>query len=456
MQLFVNNEVKVKTEGFISLINSFLFRQVDNSPLILFRILFGLLIFLECSGSILTGWVKEAFIDPTFTFTFIDFYWLPKLSGLGMYFYFALMALAGLMIMFGCFYQIAIITFFLLWTVAYLTQKSIYNNHYYLLVLLSFIMSFLPANKFLSYDARAKRTSESFVCDQWCIWVLIIQVSIVYIYAGIAKLYPDWLEGRPVEIWFSHRLNYPFIGKLLQLALVKKMVVYGGIFFDLLIVPLLLYRRTRVFGFLLGVFFHLFNSLVFLIGIFPFMMISLNMLFFPGKTIRNFIFRNQFNIQSGEGAYGNNNYLIFAGIVVYFSIQIILPLRHHFYEGNVYWTEEGHRMAWHMMVRNKTGNLYFKIYHPVSKRTWMVFPEKNMSIRQYKSLATSPDMIWQYADFLNKYYKLKGLNEIEIYAIGEVSLNGRRFQPLIDEKINLAKVKWNYFRHSEWILPLLD
>ena len=69
------------------MIERFLFRHIDNSALIVFRIAFGLLIFLEAVGAILTGWVKRTMIDPQFTFSFIGFEWLQPLPGYWMYAY---------------------------------------------------------------------------------------------------------------------------------------------------------------------------------------------------------------------------------------------------------------------------------------------------------------------------------------------------------------------------------
>ena len=126
--------------------NLFLFKKIDIAPLLIFRIFFGILISLECYGAILTGWVKNNLIDPKFTFTFIGFEWLQPLPGNGMYFYFFLIGTLGVFIALGYRYRVSIIAFTLLWTGVYLMQKTSYNNHYYLLALISFIMSFLPAN----------------------------------------------------------------------------------------------------------------------------------------------------------------------------------------------------------------------------------------------------------------------------------------------------------------------
>ena len=47
------------------------FDRVDNSPIVIFRMAFGLLIFAESAGAIATGWVKETFVEPAYTFTVI-------------------------------------------------------------------------------------------------------------------------------------------------------------------------------------------------------------------------------------------------------------------------------------------------------------------------------------------------------------------------------------------------
>ena len=80
---------------------NFLFKPADNSPLVLFRAIFGLLITLEAWGAIATGWVYSAFIEPRMTFPFIDFSWLQPLPGYGMYFYFLLMGSFGIMVKIG-------------------------------------------------------------------------------------------------------------------------------------------------------------------------------------------------------------------------------------------------------------------------------------------------------------------------------------------------------------------
>ncbi|MEJ2585509.1 MAG: HTTM domain-containing protein, partial [Robiginitalea sp.] len=253
------------------MISKLLFSRIDNSPLIAFRIFFGVLISLESFGAILTGWVRRTLVEPDFTFSFIGFEWLQPLPGYGMYFYFALMGLMGIFVTLGYRYRLSMIAFTLLWTGTYLMQKTAYNNHYYLLVLISAIMCFFPANRACSLDSR--RQPEIRKDDMYALvkWVVVLQLFIVYTYAAIAKLYTDWLDFSFISQLMESRADYYLIGPILQQPWVHKAVGIFGIIFDFTVVPLLLYRPTRKWAFAASVFFHLFNSLVFQIGIFPYL-----------------------------------------------------------------------------------------------------------------------------------------------------------------------------------------
>ena len=157
-----------------------LFKNIDNSPLIVFRIFFGFLVACESFGAIATGWVKRVLIDPEFTFSFIGFEWLQPLPGNGMYYYFITMGILGLLVMLGYRYRLAIIAFTLLWAGVYFMQKTAYNNHYYLLLIISFYLIFLPANRYASLDVRLKKVKETLTMPYWISLLFIVQIAILY------------------------------------------------------------------------------------------------------------------------------------------------------------------------------------------------------------------------------------------------------------------------------------
>ncbi len=432
-----------------------LFRPVDNSGIIVLRIIFGFLIFLESGGAIATGWVKETFVEPAFTFTFIDFDWLHPLPGNGMYFYYGVMAIFGLGVMLGLFYRFSISMFTVMWTITYLMQKSHYNNHYYLLILLCSLMILLPANRYFSLDVKRNQKLQSLTCPQWCYWILILQIGIVFTYASIAKMYPDWINGVPVKLWFNSKSSMAIIGPLLKQAWLIPLVVWGGIFFDLLITPLLLWNKTRWIGFICSVFFHGFNSAVFHIGIFPYLMIGLTVLFFPPEFVRKQFLKRKPSVDDSEELSISlpKHHKIWLFIIgIYFLFQIGLPLRHHLFEDNVLWTEEGHRMSWRMMLRSKSGVINFNVKPVGEEKTIRIDPYTILSRNQARKLGARPDMIWQTVQFLKvKYKNDKGYPSI--YVDAKVSLNGRPMVQYIDNTVDLAKVPWEKFKHSDWILP---
>ena len=232
-------------------LQNFLGKQVDNSNLIVFRIGFGFLLVAESWGAMLTGWVRNVFIKPDFTFSYIGFEWLQPLPGDGMYYYFFVMGLFGLFIMLGFAYRLSSVMFFLLWFGSYLMQKSSYNNHYYLLVVLSGLMAFLPANKAYSLDVKLGWTQREDKCDYAYLFLFIAQIGVVYVFASINKIYPDWMQAKPIAIWFQVKRDYFLIGPLLGQKWFQYFIAWGGIIYDGVIFFLLLNARTRKIGFFL-------------------------------------------------------------------------------------------------------------------------------------------------------------------------------------------------------------
>ena len=426
-----------------------LFKAIDNSPLIVFRIFFGFLVACESFGAILTGWVKRVLIDPEFTFSFIGFEWLQPLPGFSMYCYFALMGVFGLAIMLGYRYRIAIIAFTILWGGVYLMQKSSYNNHYYLLLLVSFLMIFLPTNRYASLDVKQNRISEENTMPSWINLLFICQVAIVYFYAAIAKIYPDWLDGTFTKNLLIGTTSKPFFFELFSQKWFYLFIAYAGILFDLLIVPLLLFKKTRTLALIASLIFHVFNSITLQIGIFPFFALTFALFFYEPETIRRLFLRKKPKLEDenlSQNFYGKR--IVYFLMIPYLVIQVILPLRHHFIEGDVLWTEEGHRLSWRMMLRERNGYITIKIKDLKTGTESIYNYHKNLTNKQAQNLATKPDFIWQYCQRIKEEYKGK---PIAIYIDCKNSINRKEYKTLIDPNFDMAKAEWSHFKHNEWI-----
>lgn len=434
--------------------NKLLFQKVDNSSLIIFRIFFGILISLECFGAIATGWVKRNLIDPKYNFPFIDFEWLQPLPGSGMYFYYILMGILGLFIAFGFKYKASIITFTILWTAIYLMQKTAYNNHYYLLILISFLMCFFPAHRSNSIDVKIKPELETNSMYSYIKWVIVLQLFIVYVYASVAKMYGDWLDFSMIKVLMQPKKDYVLVGDVLQQPWVHTFIGTAGILFDLLIIPALLWKPTRKASFLISIFFHLFNSFIFQIGIFPYLALVFSVFFFEPETIRSIFFKSKKPFTSFNKIvvpnYKNNLLLL---IWIYFIVQLLLPVRHYVIEDNVLWTEEGHRMSWRMMLRSRVGKGNFKIVDKNTGQIIKITPKNYLTTSQERKVFAYPDFTWQFAQYLKMDFEIKNIDVAVYLDDSLISINGKPFEPFLDSTTDLAAEPWKRLQHHTWILP---
>ncbi|RYC50902.1 HTTM domain-containing protein [Flagellimonas olearia] len=430
----------------------FLFKKIDNAQLVVFRMFYGLLVSAECYGAIATGWVKRTLIEPKFTFTFIGFEWLQPLPGNGMYIYFAIMGTLGILITLGYKYRFSAFAFALMWTGVYLMQKTSYNNHYYLLMLLAYIMAFLPAHKDASLDAKLNPKLHSFTMPNWVRWIIILQLFIVYTYASVAKLYGDWLDFSIIELLMKSKSDYYLIGELLQEKWVHKIVAFFGIFFDLLIVPALLWKPTRKIAFVMAIFFHLFNSIVFQIGIFPYLSLAFTVFFFEPQTIRNVFLKTKKVVVEQSTTLPKNHKWVLGILGGYFLVQLVLPLRHHAFKDDVLWTEEGHRLSWRMMLRSRSGTIKYTVVNKETGKAININLNDYLTKKQRRRVACYPDFAWQFAQHLKKDYAKKG-EDIQVFVTNTVKINQGEYYEFIDPKVDLASVPWKHLAHNEWIRP---
>lgn len=433
-----------------------LYKPIDNGPLIVFRIFFGVVFVVESFGALFTGWVRTVVVEPQVNFTFIGFEWLQLLMGNYMYVHFALMGIVSVGVALGYKYRWSIISLTVLWGCVYFMQKTSYNNHYYLMWLIALMMCFLPANASHSIDAKQNPQIKTALMPQWCRLIFLVQISCVYIYATIAKFYPDWLDGTFTRNLFIHMKAPEMIRPLFQSHQFHIFIAYAGILYDGLIIPALLWKRTRIPAIIVSVIFHIFNSVTLHIGVFPYFALCFSIFFFPPEKIGALFLRRKYNFDTIEPANDASYKNVFQYFFIpYLALQILLPLRHHLFRGDVLWTEEGHRLSWRMMLRSRSGEARFKV---VEKSTNEVLPFKNSDILTKKQIQrlNTPDMIWQMAQMIQQKFAEEG-KEVAVYVRSSyVSINQKERKVLINQEVDLTQEKWSHFKRHDWILDEND
>ncbi|MDQ3635977.1 MAG: HTTM domain-containing protein [Acidobacteriota bacterium] len=425
-----------------------LFSQVDIASIVFFRISFGLILLWEAYRYISKGWVERLFIEPTFYFSYYGFGWVTPWVGDGMHYHFIVLGVLSFFVMIGFLYRISATLLFLGYAYVFLLDQSNYLNHIYLVCIIAFLMIFIPAHRFFSVDAALFPKIRSETAPAWALWLLRFQVGVPYFFGGIAKINTDWLAGKPFDLWLGKGADLPHVGYIFAHQYLYYFFSYSGLLFDLFIVPLLLWKRTRIFAFLFAILFHLTNSFLFPIGIFPwFMMLATTIYFNPDFPKRIFEYPIVEIEQKKSFDYDFKKKVLVGCLGVFVAFQILMPFRHFFYPGVVHWTEEGHNYSWHMKLRYKVGEARFLV---VDKKTGVkkwIDPESVLNRKQYRKMATSPAMILAFAHHLAKE------GDVEVYADVKAKLNGRSAQRLIDPNVNLAEVEHSIMP-AEWILPL--
>jgi vitamin K-dependent gamma-carboxylase-like protein len=395
---------------------------------------------------------------PAFHFKYYGFEWVEPWRGRGMELHFAGLGVLAFCLMLGLFYRLAATLFFLGFAYVFLLDQAYYLNHFYLIVLLSFVLAVVPAHRALSLDAGRCPHLTAATAPAWALWLLRLQVAIPYFYGGLAKLNADWLRAEPMRAWLAKRAALPLIGPFLETEWAPYLFAYGGLGFDLTVVPALLWRRTRPFAFALAVVFHVLNALLFHIGVFPWLMLAATTLFFPAEWPRRFGLPLAAPVPAPAPVPAGLLSRQRAGMAVlgtYLVVQLLFPLRHLLYPGNVSWTEEGHRFSWHMKLRDKDAAALFQIHDPDEGTTWDVSPAEHLSDRQAEEMADHPDMILQFAHHLAAEARQRGHAKVEVRARVTASLNGRPAQPLVDPEVDLAREPRTLLP-ARWIVPLRE
>lgn len=490
-----------------------LMTPVDASSIAVFRIGFGVITAWGAWRFFQGGFIDH-YIEGNYLFRWWGFSWVHP-HGSAFYVLLVVLGLAGLAAMVGAWYRVSATLVFLATTYLFLIDQAKYLNHVYLECIVALVMIIVPAHATWSVDARRKPWVRSREVPAWSVWLLRFQVGVPYFFAGVAKLNYDWLiRNEPLGEWLLRRTDFPVIGPYFSNDITVRIMAESSTALDLSVPFLLLHRRTRApaFGFALG--FHLMNSRLFSIGVFPWMMILVTTIFFDydwpkrmwatlrrgnrvargaiiaaalvGTFLGGWLPRYQLSpVMMSVTAFGMAFFVfhmlperlrlpaedppdlgrtpwrqytftkaLAVFLVVWMALQLLVPLRHFVIPGNVHWTDEGHRFSWHMLLRQKMGWAIFHIRDPKTGETWTEDLTRHLSHEQVGDMAVRPDMLLQFAHYLDGYYQDLGWEDVEVRVETQAWLNSRIPQPFIDPEVDLSEVRRPLIGPAPWIIPL--
>lgn len=404
---------------------------VSSASLEVLRIVFGLIGAASAARFLAKGWVESLYLAPAQHLTYPGFDWVAPAPGRWAYVHVGVVALAGLAVAAGWRTKLALGVFLVGFAWMELIDAALYLNHYWLVTLLAVLLLALPVGRRWSVDVAVGRVERATAVPAWMVWAARGQVAVVYVFAGIAKLNVDWLvRAEPLGMWLAARTDRPVIGEVLGLAVTAHVAAWVSALFDLTIVGWLLWRRSRAWAYVAVVVFHLGTAMLFQIGLFPWMMIALTPIFFaPTWPERG---------AAPAPVVAPERRWLSPAIAVLVAVNVIVPLRHWAYAGDVRENEVGYYGSFRVMLTEKTGVVTFNLHDPVTGESWTVDPMTVFVPWQVSQLAARADLLVTAGHIVAAQARAAGHEMVEVRADGWVSINGQQRQRTVDPTLDLA------------------
>jgi vitamin K-dependent gamma-carboxylase len=444
----------------------------EAASLAVFRVSWGLLMAAHILSYLTSGRINRQYVDPAVHFHYPGFAWVAPLPEVPMKLLFFGLLLASLGVAAGWFYRFCAGFFFVGITYLLLADAGFYQNHFYLICLIAFWVWVLPLDRastpalpsLTSLDARRRPGLALENLPAWMLWMLRFHLALPYFFGGVAKLNADWLlRAQPLRIWLAEGFDKHLAFDVLSRRELAFGMAWASALFDLSIVPLLLWKRTRVVAMFAALLFHAINHTLFDIGIFPFFMTAGSLLFFepdwPRRLAEWWGGRQARGARPAAARASKKKSAPVAALplaaaspwvirltIAYVAIQLLLPLRHFAIPGNVDWTDEGHRFAWRMKLRDKRGDLRFVAYDP-AKREETLLSNTSLLLNplQHTMMGHDPDFMRQFAHHLKRQLQAGGWPaDVRVRVRCEIAFNGRPVVEQVDPTVDLSEEPWRW------------
>ncbi len=468
----------------------FLYTPINASIVCLFRIIFGLFLTYQIGYYFGIDYTYQFISGPEVLFHYNELsFFKPLPLGLLKFLQVGLLV-AAVGITLGIWYRYAMTYFFIVFTYFSFVDSTLFNNHIYLLSLLSFVMIFIRADTKYCLQIGKKNKENINTLPAWNQYILMFLIALPYFFGGIAKLSYNWLYTNLVsELLSGARDNY--LVQLFSEDILIPFIKYGGLLYDLGIVFLLLFRRTRILGFCLILFFNLTNNSILFddIGIFPFFMICASLLFFNPEKVGSFIdtiFKKKSVEQkltpkerkrlrkeraktvetstiatSEEQATGlnkNQSYrgLVTAALLLFVLFHIIFPFRYHLYTDNPEWTGVASHFSWRMKMQSvQIVTLNFTMQDKATGATGEIGVNTFISQNQSMHIVDRPVNLVLLAKYLKPQIEKKyNIVDPKITADVTVKFNGLPAQQMIFSDVDLTEIDETNYNDLSWIVPL--
>ncbi|KAK2580809.1 hypothetical protein KPH14_011543 [Odynerus spinipes] len=497
-------------ENFVRL----LYRPTDPASLGITRALFGICMVVDVVEERGLADIDIKWGDPwDCHFPLIHGMTPPSLSW--MIVLYGAMWLGAFGLMLGFRFKVACALFVLPYWYLFLLDKSYWNNHTYLYGIVATLLWCTDANKYFAFDAKyVKRENDT--VPLWNYFILKFQFFALYFLAGLKKSGKEWLEGYSMTNLSRHWVFDPFKIFLTTEETDFFIVHWFGFIFDLTVGFWMLFDKTRLPAMIFCTAFHLMNSRLFSIGMFPYVCLATMPLFCNAdwpralctsikrqrdlllskcvQTIKNYL-RNPVDNQENEDEYDDSSSnaksvddpklkdikpqkvtkkqkFVVSMLLIHIALQFFLPYSHFITKGYNNWVPGLYGYSWDMMVHTWDTILVVIRVHDnennedryLDPDTWVQgdrWVKHGDMARQY-AFCLKDNILRQKGETLNKNLRReerekwrKLSSNLSIYIDAWCSLNGRFQQRIFDPNVDMLTVDWHPFKSVSFVMPLL-
>ena len=402
--------------------------MVSSASLVVARVALGMALAVEALRFIGLGWIDAHLVGPSFHFAYPGLGWARPMSLGWMTAFFWGLVLMGVVFAAGARTRALAMLNLLGWGYVVAIDRALYLNHHYLVLNLLLVWCLMPSVRLRGMISR--------------FWLRLFRwlLVVIYVWAGVSKLDPDWFAGIPVAMGTGGLAVLPGVGGLLTHPVFVRGISWALIGVELGAPLWLGWRRTRPLAVTAFAAFHVSTAFFYDIGIFPWLSLSLLLLWcapeWPLRVLRR---------QSPDAA--SLDVLEPSGpprwrqrlAVAFLVAHMVLPARSLASPGRHAWTGAGIFASWRLLTAQKTGWVRFEIVELETGARVEVSPLRELTVWQAGKLGRNADMIVTYARHLARgHMQATGGGPVAVYARSGVSLNGRQPQPLFDPGLNLT------------------
>jgi hypothetical protein len=225
-------------------------RQTDARPVAIVRMLVG----LAAIGFALEAWVNigRVLLPQVVDMPYVA--WYPRLPAAALPLFIGLWLCAALAFVLGLGTRLcgAIVTLSMAYTLFF--DQQLYSNHLYLATLVVLLLTIAQSGARFSLDARWSGGRDLIL--EWPILLLKIQISIVYFYAALLKVNPQYLSGALLAGFWPLNELAALPGGWSSVPILPIIAVVS-ILTELFLAAALWVPRLRLLALVIGVGFHM-------------------------------------------------------------------------------------------------------------------------------------------------------------------------------------------------------